>query len=341
MRNINEENEWMKRAYLAYLGEADGRDEATLDKTAAALLMFEEALGFKPFKAFHRDWAATFKKHLAKRKNQKTGKLLGVSTRASILKNVKDFFYWLASQPGYKSRVTYADVRYFNNTLKDERAAHAQRPQRYPSLAQCDHAFRLMPDATPVQRRDKALFALWVMTAARASALASLRTKHVNMIDDVIFQDGREVKTKGAKSFDTWFFPVNPMYREGFAIWFEELMQSMHFGPSDALFPKQRIVCLDGRFTPSGFETEPFATSQIVRKVIATAFTNAGFQAYAPHSIRKTIAMLGNQVCKTMEEHKAWSQNLGHEHIATTVSAYMPVGPERQAEIIRGLANCS
>ena len=180
-----------------------------------------------------------------------------------------------------------------------------------------------MPDATPVQRRDKALFALWVMTAARASALASLRTKHVNMIDDVIFQDGREVKTKGAKSFDTWFFPVNPMYREGFAIWFEELMQSMHFGPSDALFPKQRIVCLDGRFTPSGFETEPFATSQIVRKVIATAFTNAGFQAYVPHSIRKTIAMLGNQVCKddwksTKHGRRTWGMSISPPPSAPT-----------------------
>lgn len=339
MRKINEENERMKRAYLAFLGEADGRDEATLDKAAAALRMFEEAMGFKPFKAFHRDWAAAFKRHLANRKNQRTGKPLGLSTRASILKQVKDFFFWLASQPGYKSRVTYADVRYFNNSLKDERVAHAQRPQRYPSLTQCDHAFRLMPEATAVDRRNKALFALWVMTAARAGALASLRINHVNLVGNVIFQDGREVRTKGAKSFDTWFFPVNPMYREAFAGWFEELTQAMKFGPCDALFPKQKIACRDGRFTPDGFEKEPFATSQIVRQVIGAAFTNAALHPFAPHSIRKTLAMLANQLCRTMEEHKAWSQNLGHENIATTVSAYMPVGPERQAEIIRGMAS--
>ena len=39
-----------------------------------------------------------------------------------------------------------------------------------------------------------------------------------------------------------------------------------------------------------------------------------------------------------MEEHKAWSQNLGHENIATNVSAYMPVGHERQGELIKNLA---
>lgn len=139
MRKFNEDNERMKRAYLACLKEADGRDEATLDKAATALLAFEEALGFKPFKSFHRDWAAIFKKHLAARKNAHTGKPLGVATRDSMLRHVKGFFHWLASQPGYKSRVTHADVRYFNNVTKDARAAHAQRPPRYPSLAQCAH----------------------------------------------------------------------------------------------------------------------------------------------------------------------------------------------------------
>ena len=50
-----------------------------------------------------------------------------------------------------------------------------------------------MPEETPLQRRDKAMFALWVMTGARASALATLRIKHVDLVEGLIFQDGREV----------------------------------------------------------------------------------------------------------------------------------------------------
>lgn len=55
MRKLDEQNERVKREYLDWLTEAEGRDSATLDKVAASLVMFEEALGFKPFKAFHRD----------------------------------------------------------------------------------------------------------------------------------------------------------------------------------------------------------------------------------------------------------------------------------------------
>jgi hypothetical protein len=51
-----------------------------------------------------------------------------------------------------------------------------------------------------------------------------------------------------------------------------------------------------------------------------------------PHSFRKTLALLGGQVCKSPEEYKAWSQNLGHEHVLTTFSSYGDVGRHRQAE---------
>ncbi len=48
-------------------------------------------------------------------------------------------------------------------------------------------------------------------------------------------------------------------------------------------------------------------------------------------------AILANVCCKTPEQYKAWSLNLGHENIATTLSAYCPVSPTRQAELIRGM----
>lgn len=338
MRKINEGNERVKRDYLAYLKQAKGHDEATLDKTAAALLAFEEALGFKPFKAFHRDWAATFKKHLTARRNVRTGRPLGIATRASMLRQVQAFFEWLASQPGYRSRVTFADVQYFNNNAKDARAAHAQRPVRAPSLEQCAHAFRQMPAETALNRRDRALFALWMMTGARVAALASLRLAHVNLVDGSIYQDGREVRTKGAKSFETWFFPVDPMYRAAFEAWVTDLTETHLFGPGDALFPKQVTACRDGRLTAAGFSRDPYAGAQIVGRVIGAAFSRAGLPKPNPHSIRITLVKLGDQRCSTLEQRKAWSQNLGHESLATTVTAYLPVGRDRQGELIRGLA---
>jgi integrase/recombinase XerD len=47
---------------------------------------------------------------------------------------------------------------------------------------------------------------------------------------------------------------------------------------------------------------------------------------------------LGEVRCKTPEEFKAWSQNLGHEKVLTTFLSYGEVTFQRQKEIIHGLA---
>jgi hypothetical protein len=52
---------------------------------------------------------------------------------------------------------------------------------------------------------------------------------------------------------------------------------------------------------------------------------------------RGRLALLGGQICKSPEEYKAWSQNLGHENVLTTFSSYGDVARHRQAEIIRSL----
>ena len=91
----------------------------------------------------------------------------------------------------------------------------------------------------------------------------------------------------------------------------------------------------DRRFTRLGLSREPYANAQTIIAVVRGAFAAVGLPEYTPHSFRKTLAMLGDKLCQTMEQRKAWSQNLGHEHLATTVSAYMPVSRERQGELLR------
>jgi integrase len=212
-------NERLKHRYLDYLKQAKGRDEKTLDKVAAALNEFEAAIGWKDFKRFSRHWGEVFKTHLERARNKRTGRPLSVSTVDAMLAYVKAFILWLADQPGYKSRVGYADAEYFNNSKKAARAAHTQRPIPYPSLDQCLYAFKAMPEDDKFQKRDKALFAFFMLTGARVGAAATLMLKHVNLFDGHIFQDAREVATKNAKTIDTWFFPVDCAYREFFEEW--------------------------------------------------------------------------------------------------------------------------
>jgi hypothetical protein len=51
-------------------------------------------------------------------------------------------------------------------------------------------------------------------------------------------------------------------------------------------------------------------------------------------------ALLGGRICKSPEQYKAWSQNLGHENLLTTFSSYGDVAGHRQAEIISMTLTC-
>jgi len=64
----------------------------------------------------------------------------------------------------------------------------------------------------------------------------------------------------------------------------------------------------------------------------------SGMPYFNPHSIRKTLVSLGESLCKTAEQFKAWSQNLGHEGVLTTFYSYGSVAIGRQGEIMQDLA---
>jgi len=337
MRKYNEQNERIKREYLTFLREAKGQDETSLDKVSAALLDFEQAISFKSFKAFNRDWSTRYKKHLRARKNARTGRPLGVSTRDATLRLVKRFIEWLSTQPGYKAKISYSDAAYFNNNAKEARAAHAQRHIPYPSLEQCAYAFQHMPEASEIEKRNKAVFACLLLTGARDGAVASFQLGHVDLVEGKLFQDGRAVKTKNSKTFDSWFFPVNAMYRETLEGWVDYLRLEKLYGPTDALFPKVEIAAGKGRFGAGGLSRSPYVNGQKINQIFKGAFLSSGLPSFNAHTIRKTLAMEMDRICTTMEQRKAWSQNLGHEQLATTVTSYMPVSRERQREIFNAM----
>jgi len=60
---------------------------------------------------------------------------------------------------------------------------------------------------------------------------------------------------------------------------------------------------------------------------------------FTPHSFRNTLVRLGQQLCKTPEEFKAWSQSLGHEQVLTTFTSYGRIEEHKQGEILKSLNN--
>lgn len=338
MARHHEENERIKRAYVRYLSDAEGLDEKSIDKALASIRRFEDSTGGKSFKLFHRHQASDFKDKLATQRNQRTGKPLAAGTIDSTLRQVQAFFHWLAGRPGFKSVLTYEDARYFNNTMKARRIANTKRDIPFPTMAQCERAFKAMPEETEQDRRNKALFAFLLLTAARIGAVTSLKIKHVGLEAGQVFHDAREVQTKAAKTFRCQFFPVDPLYHDYFARYVDFLLSIKLFGPEDALFPKCKVSDVRGKgFTNEGLDRVSYANSGKLNAVIRSAFARVQLPEYTPHSFRKTLMKLGDEICTTAEELKAWSMNLGHENLATSINSYLPVSETRQLEIIEGM----
>jgi integrase len=339
MTKHSPENERIKRKYFAYLKDAEGHSEPTVDAVAKALSRFEEYTRYRDFKRFHYEQAAAFKRHLAEQTGQRSGEKLSKATLYAILTQLKRFFQWLAREPGYKSRIQYSDAEYFNLSDKETRIATAQRERKAPTVEQVKHVIETMPGGNEIERRNRALVAFMLLTGARDSAIASMKLKHVDLIEGCIRQDAREVKTKFSKTFTTYFFPVGDEIRRIVEEWVGFLREDKLWGNDDPLFPATHIALGASRqFEASGLERKHWSTASPIRKIFREAFVRAGLPYFNPHSFRNTLVRLGQDLCKSAEAFKAWSQNLGHEKVLTTFVSYGAVASDRQGEILRGLA---
>jgi integrase len=339
MKEYNAANERIKRKYFSFLKEAKRHSEPSVDSAAKALSRFEAYTRYRDFKAFHYNQAIAFKNYLAGQKGQRSGEKLSKATLHATLTQLKGFFQWLAREPGYKSRVQYSDAEYFNLSEKDARIATAKRQQGFPTVEQIKHVIGIMPVNTEIERRNRALVAFTLLTGARDSAIASLKLKHVDPIAGCVNQDAREVKTKFSKTFNTFFFPVGQEVCAIVSEWVLYLKDEKLWGNDDPLFPATMVLqAPDRQFAAAGLARKHWSSASPIRSIFREAFINAGLPYFNPHSFRNTLAQLGEEVCKTPEQFKAWSQNLGHEKVLTTFLSYGEVACQRQGEIIRNLS---
>jgi integrase len=254
------------------------------------------------------------------------------------LNNLKVFFQWLTREPGYKAALKYSDAEYFNMSEKDVRVASAKRQKSYPSLEQIQKVLSIMPSETAIEKRNRALLAFTILTGARDGALASFKLKHVDLEAGYVHQDGRDVNTKFSKTFDTVFFEVGDGIKKIFREWVLYLRQELLWGDIDPLFPSTEMgFGQDRGFQAIGLKREHWKNADPIRRIFKESFLAADLPSHNPHSFRDSLTSIGFKRCKTPEEFKAWSKNLGHESVLTTLANYGEIQPERQAEIIRGL----
>jgi site-specific recombinase XerD len=335
---LNATNERLKHRYVAYLRGARQLGEHSIDQILAALNRFEEYTRRRSFKEFRVEQASGFKKHLTTLNTQIGNRRLSKATITSALYAMRDFIIWLSEQKGFRGRMARTDADYFKPSRRDEAIARAPRQMPVATVEQIRTMVIAMPRATAVERRNRALVAITIVTGARDNATASVRLKHLDLDDCQLFQDARDMRTKFAKTFPTWFFPVGDDFVAILADWKRELEQVHGFRADDPLFPQTEVAFgPGGEVLPPRLKRECWANADPIRKVFKEACAAARLPDFKPHSFRHTLAQLGSHLCTTPAEYKAWSQNLGHDGAMVTLTSYGTLPGYTQRELIGGI----
>jgi integrase len=335
-RRPNEANERLKRRFLEYRKYARQLSEKSLDREIAALERFDIWNGRKDFSRFHIEQAMGFRTHLEQAKGA-TGKLLSKSTMRAMLATLREFILWLSQQAGFRSRIKAADADYFNLSRRDEAEARAAPTRPAPSVNQAKRALAALPDKSPRELRDKAVFALLCLTGIRVAALVSLRIKHVDLTEKSVTQDPREVATKFGKRIDTFFARDFEEAEEVLRAWLTHLDEVALYGPDDPVFPATAIAAQSNTgFKAAGFQRRPWRSTEPVRKIVRAAFQAVGQPNYGPHAFRHMLARHAVNKSTSVAEFVANSQNLGHTDVLTTLRSYGQISRERQRELVTG-----
>ena len=292
MTKRNADNERVKRRYLVYLKDAKGRDVASVDAAASAIERFEGYVKSRDFKGFHIEQARGFKAHLLAATNARTGLRLSASTVHATLAAVKAFFVWLADQRGYASRIKYADTEYFNAPDNLSRIATARRFKSCPTLAQVRAMIHSMPEETEVQKRDRAIIAFTILSGARDRATISFRLKHIDIDNEMVEQDAREVRTKRAKTFMTRFFPLGDDFRKIVVDWVTFFGRKSALDPTTRCSQKLRSRPATMASTGPYLYRRAWANANPVRDIFREACARAELPYFNPHLLRNTLVQV-------------------------------------------------
>lgn len=258
---------------------------------------------------------------------------LSTSTVRHRVSHIKAFFEWLRGEEGY--RRLSANIP---NYLALPRSASAdqakERPKDYPSLDEAWRMVKLMPQKSAIQRRDRAMVALAFISGIRAAALTALRFKHIDFAGKSVLQDAKDVPAKNGKTYRAKWFPRTEEFQGVLLSWVQEL-KDLGFQQQDALFPDGKYLVVRGG---NAGPVEPLGSSKPLQDAFANASQRLG-KAYTPHSARHTLKALGAQMCRSHEQRKAWSMNLGHSDEQITERHYAKMSQSRSSEIIETLSS--
>lgn len=335
---INARNERLKRGFFRWMKNAAGCCDSTVNAAEKSILLYQEFTGNEDLGLYGPDKAIEFKKWLGKRTFR--DRPISPVTYHGYLKGLKKFFGWLCWEPGYKKRINPSVVEYLKPTDKEDRMAAQAVPRNYPSLEYVVKLAGSIEVKTEVDQRDRALVSFALISGMRDNAIVSLPLGCVDESALVVLQNPlKGVGTKFSKLIPTTIFPFDQGLMENVLAWIKHL-KDKGFGSQDPLFPRSKMdQGKDGMSFEVSSTVEPvfWRGTGRVREIFKKRSHAVGLPYFPPHTFRHLAVDLALKSCRNGEEIKAISQNFGHEHVATTMSAYANYPPDRLSQIIKGM----
>jgi integrase/recombinase XerD len=342
MQKANYQNEIIKRDFASFLKNSEGFSEESVASFEAALLLWEDFNFWRDFEGFDQKQAVAFRDWLKSKRKKGSEKTISLSYCYDNLRRLRRFFEWLSKQP--KSKINPTHIGFLNLSKKENRIATQTRDRKIPTFEEVVQTIESIAGKTEVERRDRALLSLTLLTGARISAIASLPLKSFDRNRLTLEQNpAYGVKTKFSKKITTALFPLpdeRPL--KFFLDWFDYLQSERKFSPNDPIFPATRIEHGEENinfYSPGSVDPSFWSGSNPARKIFEKRFKNAGTPYYHPHTFRHLIVKEFVKTRLTEEEKKAISQNLGHEDVGTTFGSYGygHIAEDRQVDLVRSI----
>lgn len=338
----NPANEVVKYKFFEQLGNGfDGKDPKTVDQFVNALHEFEIATGFKDFTKYTSDWAIQFKNHLNDKKSARTGLEVSKSLYFHYINFVRRFFEWAVDNEKDYAKLNRREVDFLHVTRNDKNKARVTNYQESHDVADILATIRNMPENTEMERRNKAIVSLFLLTTPRIGSLQQARIDRIKYFKDyeiwALIQDPRLQNIKYAKNITTFFIGDSDDIIQNIIRWRDYLVAKGLSG-KDYLFPK-----ITPSFTPDGvvkaeISRDYIKSSTQIRDIIKEAFLNNGLQYLKPHSFRHSIARKVRKEPDATNRLIALAENLGQKNgMAILVTSYAGDSLGQRAAIIKGI----
>ena len=324
MKKYKAKNEKIKRKYFEWVKDAEGYSDKTIDCIEKAIWVYEEFTKDNDYANYSARQAKLFKQWLSSKKKKRTSQTIALTTQYHHLRHIRAFFLWLSSKPGYKSRIHAHDVQLLKLDKKQSRMATSVKQTKYPSLTYVKTLCQSIKIKNDVDRRDQALIDFHMLSAMRVSAIFSLPIKCFDPSSLEVFQYPKlGVQTKFSKQIVTTLFSFDKELLSYILDWVNYLKEEKLFNDLAPLFPRTKLqhravddICFEGTTIEPVF----WQGEGAILKIFKRRMKAARLDYYSPHKFRHASIAEARKYCRTEEQRKAVSQNVGHENVGTTFS---------------------